>query len=56
MYESQPLVAFHHPALAVVVFATSVVVPACFLVALLWVHASLSRPAPLPGTAMLVRA
>ena len=50
------LAAFHHPALAVVVFATIVVVPACFLVALLWVHASLARATPLAGTAMLVRA
>lgn len=55
------LAAFHHPALAVVVFATIVVMPACFLVALLWVHASLRRTrerdaSPLPGTATLVRA
>ena len=50
------LAAFHHPALAVIVFATIVVVPACFLVAVLWVHASLARSAPLPGTALLVRA
>lgn len=50
------LAAFHHPVLAVVVFATIVVVPACFLVALLWVHASLARATPLAGTAMLVRA
>ncbi|MFP1677685.1 paraquat-inducible protein A [Alloalcanivorax sp. C16-2] len=51
------LAAFHHPALAVVVFATIVVLPACFLGALLWVHASLRRRAgPLPGTAALVRA
>ncbi|HEX5677030.1 MAG TPA: paraquat-inducible protein A [Alcanivorax sp.] len=50
------LAAFHHPALAVVVFATIVVMPACFLAALLWVHASLARTTGLPGTAMLVRA
>lgn len=49
------LAAFHHPLLGVIVFTTIVVLPACFLVALLWVHVSLAGAGRLPGTAMLVR-
>lgn len=56
------LVAFHDPLLGALVFATIVVLPGCFLLALLWVQFSLagappggSAPRPLPGTALLLR-
>ncbi|ASK35514.1 paraquat-inducible protein A [Alloalcanivorax mobilis] len=49
------LAAFHDPLLGIIVFTTIVVLPGCFLVALLWVHLSLSGRHRLPGTALLVR-
>src|SRR5699024_7867007 len=42
------LAAFQQPLLGIVVFATIVVLPVCFLLALLWVHVSLASRQPLP--------
>lgn len=56
------LVAFHDPLLGALVFATIVVLPGAFLLALLWVQLSLANtppggtaPHPLPGTTLLMR-
>lgn len=57
------LAAFHDPLLGALVLTTILVLPACFLLSLLWVRLSLAgtHPGeiarhPLPGTAALVRA
>lgn len=49
------LAAYHHPALSAVVLATIVVLPACYLLAVCWIHLSLLFQPPLPGCIWLAR-
>src|SRR5690606_26187447 len=50
------LAAFHHPELGLLVFGTIVVLPALYLLAVLWIEFSLGRRPRLPGTRTLIRA
>lgn len=50
------LAAFHHPELGLLVFGTIVVLPALYLLAVLWIEFSLGQRPRLPGTRTLIRA
>jgi paraquat-inducible protein A len=52
---AQELAVYHHPALAVIVLATIVVIPALYLLSVCWIHMSLASPRPLPGSLFLAR-
>ena len=49
------LAVYHHPALAVIVIATIIVIPALYLLSICWVHLSLAAPRQLPGSLLLAR-
>ena len=52
---AQELAVYHHPALAVIVLATIIVLPALYLLSVCWIHMSLASPRPLPGSLFLAR-
>ncbi len=49
------LAIYHHPALAVIVIATIIVIPALYLLSVCWIHMSLASPGRLPGSLFLAR-